>query len=66
MALQRSDGLMVLDVIGKGEQIFSEKLACPNCNISFEELTPRMLSFNNPYGACKVCNGLGAHFEMSP
>lgn len=66
MALNRSDGLMVLDVIGKGEQIFSEKLACPNCNISFEELTPRMLSFNNPYGACKVCNGLGAHFEITP
>ena len=66
MALQRSDGLMVLDVIGQGEQIFSEKLACPKCNLSFEELTPRMLSFNNPYGACKVCNGLGAHFEITP
>ena len=66
MALQRSDGLMVLDVIGQGEQIFSEKLACPKCNLSFEELTPRMLSFNNPYGACKICNGLGAHFEITP
>lgn len=66
VALQRSDGLMVLDVIGQGEQIFSEKLACPKCNLSFEELTPRMLSFNNPYGACKVCNGLGAHFEITP
>ena len=66
LALQRSDGLMVLDIIGKGEQIFSEKLACPKCNLSFEELTPRMLSFNNPYGACKVCNGLGAHYEISP
>lgn len=66
MALERSDGLMVLDIIGKSEQIFSEKLACANCNISFEELTPRMLSFNNPYGACKVCNGLGAHYEITP
>lgn len=66
VALQRSDGLMVLDVVGQGEQIFSEKLACPKCNLSFEELTPRMLSFNNPYGACKVCNGLGAHFEITP
>ena len=66
LALERADGLMILDVIGGEEQIFSEKLACANCNISFEELTPRMLSFNNPYGACKVCGGLGAHYEITP
>ncbi len=70
-ALQRADGLMALDVLGnkeKGitpyEKIFSEKLSCPKCNLNFEEITPRVFSFNAPYGACKVCNGLGAHYEV--
>ena len=66
-ALQRADGLLIVNKIETGEDIiFSEKLACPNCNISFEELTPRLMSFNNPYGACPVCHGIGAHFEISP
>ena len=66
LALQKSNGLLIVDVIGDKELIFSEKLSCPNCNISFEELTPRIFSFNNPYGACSACSGLGAHFEMNP
>ncbi len=66
LALTRSGGLVVIDVIGDEELIFSEKLACPKCNLSFEELSPRTFSFNNPYGACKVCHGLGAHFEINP
>ncbi|MBR2068497.1 MAG: excinuclease ABC subunit UvrA [Candidatus Gastranaerophilales bacterium] len=66
-ALLRSDGLLIVNKLENNEDIiFSEKLACPNCNISFEELTPRLMSFNNPYGACPVCNGIGAHFEISP
>ena len=66
-ALQRADGLLTVNLVTINEDIiFSEKLACPNCNISFEELTPRLMSFNNPYGACPVCNGIGAHFEISP
>jgi len=66
-ALVRSDGLLIVNKIENNEDIiFSEKLACPDCNISFEELTPRLMSFNNPYGACPVCNGIGAHFEISP
>ena len=66
-ALMRSDGLLIVNNLdNNSDTIFSEKLACPNCNISFEELTPRLLSFNNPYGACKVCNGIGAHFEIAP
>ncbi len=73
-ALQRADGLMALDVLGGKdnsgkeiepyEKIFSEKLSCPKCNLNFEEITPRVFSFNAPYGACKVCNGLGAHYEV--
>ena len=63
IALKKSDGLLIVDVIGGKEMIFSEKLACPNCNLSFEELAPRIFSFNNPYGACPTCGGLGAHYE---
>lgn len=65
-ALERSDGLVVIDFIGDSEKVFSEKLACSKCNLSFEELSPRIFSFNSPYGACSVCHGLGAHFEIDP
>lgn len=66
-ALMRSDGLLVVNKLeDNSDIIFSEKLACPNCNISFEELTPRLMSFNNPQGACPVCHGIGAHYEISP
>ena len=65
-ALIRSNGLVAVDIIGKGERLFSEKLNCPECNLSFEELTPRLFSFNAPYGSCKVCGGLGAHYEVTP
>lgn len=66
IALQKANGLMIVDVIGEKEHIFSEKLACPKCNISFDELAPRIFSFNSPYGACPTCSGLGAHYEMNP
>ncbi len=67
VALERSNGLLIVNTIEDNKDtIFSEKLACPNCNISFEELTPRLMSFNNPKGACPVCSGLGAHYEISP
>ncbi len=66
IALEKAGGLLIVDVIGGNELIFSEKLACPNCNLSFEELAPRIFSFNNPYGACPTCSGLGAHYEMDP
>lgn len=66
IALKKSDGIMMVDVVGDKEIIFSEKLACTDCNLSFEELTPRIFSFNAPYGACERCAGLGADFVVDP
>lgn len=66
IALKKADGIVIVDVVGDKEVIFSEKLACPNCNISFEELTPRIFSFNAPYGACERCSGLGADYIVDP
>ena len=65
-ALNKADGLLIVNKLkDNSDMIFSQKLACPNCNISFEELTPRLMSFNNPQGACPVCHGIGASYEIS-
>ncbi|MEI7473895.1 MAG: excinuclease ABC subunit UvrA [bacterium] len=66
LALKKAEGLLLVDIIGEREQIYSEKLACHKCQLSFDELSPRMFSFNSPYGACDNCSGLGAHLEISP
>ena len=63
-ALEKADGLVEVKN-GEEKYLFSEKLACPKCNLSFEELAPRIFSFNLPYGACPECNGLGFHFEVN-
>ena len=65
-AMKVSGGLIVLDVIDGEEMLFSQNYACPDCGISLEELTPRMFSFNNPYGACPTCSGLGTLMRMDP
>lgn len=65
IALQKADGMMIVDM-GANEIIFSEKLSCPKCNLSFEELAPRIFSFNSPYGACERCSGLGADNIVDP
>lgn len=65
-ALHKANGLMSVDVNGEKELIFSEQLACPKCGLSFEELAPRIFSFNSPYGACPTCSGLGADFVLDP
>lgn len=64
-ALRLADGLVLIDVIDGEELLFSEKFACPDCGISIEELTPRMFSFNSPYGACPTCDGLGFRTDFS-
>ena len=64
IALRLSDGLVIVDIIDKERIMFSEKLSCPDCNISIEELSPRMFSFNSPFGMCETCNGLGFHKEI--
>ena len=66
IAMKKADGIAIVDIIGDKEVIYSEKLACPKCNLSFEELAPRIFSFNNPYGACERCSGLGADFVIDP
>ncbi len=93
IALQKSDGMMIVDLVGNAphpnhlsetilnrsvgrvpqggretsnEIIFSEKLSCAKCNLSFEELAPRIFSFNSPYGACESCSGLGADNIVDP
>lgn len=59
-AVKLSEGLVTVDVIGGSEMMFSTKFACPEHGIGIEELSPRMFSFNNPFGACEECNGLGS------
>ena len=65
IALHKADGIAMVDVIGGEEIVYSEKLACTNCNLSFEELAPRIFSFNAPYGACERCSGIGVDYEVS-
>ena len=63
-ALKLGDGLVIVDVIDKERILFSQKLACPDCGVAIEELSPRMFSFNSPYGACPNCNGIGHHIQI--
>ena len=66
-ALALAGGLMLVDLVGEDRQIsFSQNYACENCGISIEELAPRLFSFNNPYGACPTCTGLGVQLLVDP
>lgn len=64
--LHLSSGILVVDVADGKELLFSQNFACVDCGISIEELTPRMFSFNNPFGACPTCSGLGTLLKMDP
>lgn len=64
IALKNANNLVSIDILGDKELLFSQNYACPDCGISFEELTPRMFSFNNPIGACPACTGIGYLMKM--
>ena len=64
IALKHADNIVMIDVPSKGETLYSQNYACPDCGFSFPELTPRMFSFNNPQGACPECTGIGYLMKM--
>ena len=59
IALKHAEQLVLIDIVGKDSKLYSCNYACPDCGFSFPELTPRMFSFNNPFGACPTCTGIG-------
>lgn len=63
--MKLAEGLMIVDVIGQKPMNFSQSFACPDCGISVDEIEPRSFSFNNPFGACPVCHGIGIRMEFS-
>lgn len=64
--MQLTGGLLLVDVVGQEEMNFSQSFACADCNISIEEIEPRIFSFNNPFGACPTCTGLGNRMKIDP
>lgn len=65
-ACNLSDGAVIVDVVGKDELLFSQKFACPEHGTCIEEMAPRSFSFNNPYGSCPRCMGLGTFMRINP
>ncbi|MEM4267960.1 MAG: excinuclease ABC subunit UvrA [Candidatus Woesearchaeota archaeon] len=65
-ALKKADGLVIVVDENKNEKLYSSRLSCPKCGLSFEELQPRMFSFNSPFGACEACAGLGIKMDFDP
>ena len=66
LALKLGEGLILVNELPDNEHIYSENFACTKCEISLDELSPRMFSFNSPFGACKKCEGIGSHMEVNP
>jgi len=64
VALKAGKGLMLINKADQGDELFSELYACPECGVSYEEIEPRMFSFNSPYGACNACDGLGTIIDI--
>ena len=64
VALKHADNLVLIDIVGQKPVLYSCNYACPDCGFSFPELTPRMFSFNNPFGACPECTGIGYLMKM--
>lgn len=65
-ALNLSSGVVLVDIINREERLYSAHFACVHCSLSYEEPSPRMFSFNSPYGACPHCNGLGTIMKIDP
>ena len=65
-ALRLADGVVQVEAVEGPSHLFSERLACAACGVSFPEVSPRMFSFNNPYGACADCGGIGSRYEIDP
>ena len=65
-ALRLADGIVQVEVVDGAALLFSERLACASCGVSFPEVAPRMFSFNSPYGACPECGGIGTRYDMDP
>lgn len=65
-ALKHADNLVLIDIVGQKTVLYSTNYACPHCGFSFPELSPRMFSFNNPFGACPECSGIGYLMKMDP
>ena len=65
-ASKLSDGLIIINILNGNDILFSQNYACPDHGVSIDELTPRMFSFNNPFGACKKCTGLGVFMKVDP
>ena len=66
VALKHANNLVSIDIQGKELRLYSKNYACPDCGISFDELSPRMFSFNNPFGACPTCTGIGYLMKIDP
>jgi excinuclease ABC subunit A len=66
LALKLADDIVVINTLGGGDRLFSRRLACPVCDVSIPELSPRAFSFNSPHGACPACQGLGAIYDFDP
>ena len=66
LAMKEADKLVLVDILDKEEVLFSGNYSCPDCGISMEELSPRMFSFNSPFGACPDCTGLGEILRIDP
>ncbi|MDP2910760.1 MAG: excinuclease ABC subunit A, partial [Candidatus Omnitrophota bacterium] len=65
-ALKVGKGLILVNKSGQEDELFSELYACPECGVSYEEIEPRIFSFNSPYGACRTCDGLGTTMDIDP
>jgi excinuclease ABC subunit A len=66
LALTLADDIVIINTLDGGDRLFSRRMACPNCDISIPEMTPRAFSFNSPHGACPGCQGLGAVYDFDP